>query len=207
MKKIGGLIGFLLLQFGPILVFYGANHFYGLKAALIASTIWTAGEIAFQVARKKPLSTFFKFSAAVTLVFGSLDVYLRRSVFFRYEAALTNVLVGIYFASTLFGEKPLIQEFAESQGLLANLELTSDRKYYFKFLTVMWSAYEFLMAGFYIWVASNYTLEQGLAIRGVVGNATFYGLLFISIFGAKSIKQVLGKLRLLPSSQGTVQVF
>jgi len=36
---------------------------------------------------------------------------------------------------------------------------------------------------------------------GVLGNATFYGLLAISIFGAKTIKGILGNLKMLPSTK------
>jgi intracellular septation protein A len=200
MNKIIELLTFVFRNFGPLLIFYSTNHFFGLKTAVAASIVWTAGEIVFHRIKKKPITTFFKFSASITIVFGMVDIYLQQSLLFKYEAALSNVIVGIFFTSSLFGKKPIILEFAEAQGRISS-ELSQDGEYYFKFLTVVWSLYSFIKAGFYTWVASNYPLEEGLAIRGVVGNATFYGLMLISIFGSKQIKFALAKLKMLPSSR------
>lgn len=200
MNKAVGLIRFAFSNFGPILVFYSANHFLGLKVAVLSSIIWTIGETAFHIARKKPISTFFKFSAGITIAFGLVDLYLQQSFLFKYEAALSNVMVGAFFASSLFGKKPIIREFAEAQGRISK-DLTPDGEYYFKFLTVVWSIYSFAKAAFYVWVASNYSLEEGLATRATVGNLSFYALLFLSIFGAKQIKFALLKLKMLPSSR------
>ena len=144
------------------------------------------------------------FSAGITIVFGLLDMYLQKSLFFKYESTVTSILFGCYFAASLRGEKPLIQEFAEAQGRIKK-EISPDSSYFFRFITIVWSLYYFLKAAFYGWVATKYSLEEGLAIRGVVGNISMYGLLFVSIFGARQIKAALGKLRLLPSTRSDVQ--
>lgn len=65
----------------------------------------------------------------------------------------------------------------------------------------MWVIYFIVKAAFYAWVAQRYTIEEALAVRGLVGNASMYGLLFVSIFCARPIKSGLGKLRLLPSTR------
>jgi intracellular septation protein A len=200
MEKINKLAKFVFKNFGPILVFYIANYFFGLKIAVVASIIWTVGEIIFSIIRKQPLSLFFKFSALITIIFGLIDLYLQQTLLFRFEAALSNIMIGIFFALSLWGEKPIIREFAEAQGRISS-HLNSEDDYYFKFLTVIWSIYMFVKAGFYFWVATAYSLAEGLAIRATFGNATFYGLLAISIFGSKQIKAVLAKLRLLPSAR------
>lgn len=200
MDKAFGLIRFAFLNFGPILVFYFANHFFGLKVGVGCAVLWTLGEIFYRLITKKPISTFFKFSATITVLFCLVDLYLEQSVLFKYEAALSNILVGAFFVSSLWAEKPIIQEFAEAQGRVSG-KLSPDGEYYFRFLTVVWSIYSFVKAAFYFWVASNYSLEEGLAIRATVGNASFYALLFISIFGVKQIRFALGKMRMLPSAR------
>lgn len=200
MSKAFGLLRFLSSNFGPILAFYIGNHFWGIRAGVVATVIWTVSEIGINLVNKKPTSTFFKFSAVIAIAFGLVDLYLQQTIFFKYEAALSNVMVGCFFAASLLGEKPVIQEFAEAQGRIEK-KLSPDGEYYFKFLTVVWSLYSFLKAGFYAWVAANYNLEEGLAFRLIVGNVTFYALLLVSIFGSKQIRFLLGKLKMLPSSK------
>ena len=194
------ILQFVLSNFGPLIAFYGVNHFWGLKPAVASAVAWTIGEIAYNRIKRIPTSTFFKFSAAVAILFGAIDIYLRQSVFFKYEASLTNLVSGFYFASTLWGAKPLIQEFAEKQGRMKG-DLTPDRIFYFRFLTWVWAIYLWIKAGAYYWLASRVSLEQGLAVRFVLGNASFYGLLAASIFGGKYMKTALARLKLLPSSR------
>ena len=55
MSKVIGLLNFALTNFGPIITFYAANHFFGLKVAVLASVVWTLGEIVFHIIRKKPI--------------------------------------------------------------------------------------------------------------------------------------------------------
>lgn len=203
MSKLKNILQFVLNNFGPIVVFYAANHFYGTLIAVSASLVWTVGEILLNRLRGKTASTFFKFSAAITILFGVLDLYLQRTVFFKYEASASNVLFGLYFGSTLLSKKPLLQEFAEAQGRIKD-QINADGVYLFRFLTALWALYFFAKAGFYAWVASRYSLEEGLAIRGTIGSASLYGLLGISIFGAKKIKHLLGVAKLLPSTRGQI---
>lgn len=200
MTKLLELVRFAVANFGPILVFYISNHFFGLQIAVIASIIWIVGEIVFHIIKKIRLSPFFKFSAGITIVFGLIDLYLQRSLLFKYEASLSNAMVGVFFALSLLKEKPIIREFAEAQGRISS-DLTPDSEYYFKFLTVVWTVFMFAKAAFYFWVAQKYSLEEGLAIRAGVGNISFYALLGISIFGSAQIKAMLAKAKMLPSSR------
>ena len=202
MQKLSGLIKFALSNFGPIGIFYLANQFWGLQLAVAATVAWSIGEITIYKLRGIPIGTFFLFSAGITITFGFIDIYLQQAVLFKYEAAMTNVLVGAYFAASLFGKKTLIQEFAEAQGRVTN-EITADTLYYFRFLTAVWVGYLFLKAGAYAWIAANYSLEQALVIRGTFGNVSFYGLLFLSIFCSKQIKSGLAKCKFLPSSRNS----
>ncbi len=187
-------------NFGPLFIFYSANHFFEVKAAILVSVAWALAELAYHRAKKLPLSPFFKFLTAITVVFGMIDLYLQQSLFIHYEAALTNFIVGSVFLFSLFGNKPIIRDFAESSGRISK-DLSPDNAYYFRFLTGLWSFYSFAKGIFYLWVGSHFTLEQGLAIRGIVGSATFYALLFLSLFGSKQIKFLLMKAKMLPSAR------
>ncbi len=92
----------------------GVNHFYGLKFAIIASTVFSISEISLKYFRSTKVTPLFKFSAAITLIFGCVDLYAQQSFLFKHESVATNVITGVFFASSLFGGKTVIQEYYEA---------------------------------------------------------------------------------------------
>lgn len=199
MEKLKGLVRFALENFGPILVFYGVNHSYGLKPAILASTAYTLLEVTYKFIKKEKLSSLFKFTAALTLLFGAVDLYSQQSFLFKYEACVTNIFTGLFFAASLFSEKTVIQEFREKNGNPA--PASRDRIAYFKILTIVWVLYFFAKAGAYYWMASSMSLEEGFLIRTILGSASFYALLFISIVGSKKIFPLMKQWGLLPKPE------
>jgi len=79
MQKFAGLIKFAISNFGPIAVFYGANQVWGLRVAVAATVVWSIGEIALYKIFRRPISTFFLFSAGITILFGAIDIYLQQT--------------------------------------------------------------------------------------------------------------------------------
>jgi intracellular septation protein A len=197
MKKLTEALKYAFTNFGPLIIFYLANHFCGLKPAILVSLAFSIGEAAFKLTRKEKITAFFKFSAAVTLVFGCMDLSLKGPVFFKFEAALTNIITGGFFALSLRGGSSIIQDFAKNQ--LGDKPVTPDLAWYFRMLTWVWVIYFMLKAAFYAWVARHYSLERALVIRGIAGNATLYPLMAFSIFCSRSIFLTLKKFSLLPS--------
>ena len=103
-EKIRGLLKFLFNNFGPVIVFYAVNHFYGLKPAIAVSTSYSVGEIAYKVRKRQKITGIFKFTAIITLVFGVIDLYAQQSFLFKYESAASNVFMGLFFAASLLAE-------------------------------------------------------------------------------------------------------
>jgi hypothetical protein len=68
MGQIRAGLRFVFNSFGPFVVFYTANHFWGLKQAILLSTLFAIAEIVYKVKKKQPLTSLFKFSAALTLI-------------------------------------------------------------------------------------------------------------------------------------------
>ncbi len=182
---------FIFTNFGPLIVFYGINHFYGLKPAIVASTVVSFGEIAFLVYRRKKATNLFKFSAGITLVFGIVDFYAQQSLLFKYEASATNVLTGLFFGASIFADKTLIQEFYEQRKDAKTM--TPDLAAFFRLLTFIWVIYFFVKAVTYFLIAQKYSFEEGLLIRAVVGSGSFYALLALSIFGSRRMFLALKK--------------
>lgn len=201
MKKAVSALKYAFTNFGPLIVFYLANHFWGLKPAILVSLAFSIAELSYKFAKKESITPFFKFSAGVTLVFGCVDLYMKGPVFFRFEPAVTNIITGAFFALSLRGGSSVIQDFAKQQ--IGDKPVTPDLAWYFRMLTWIWVIYFLLKAGFYAWVGARYSLEKAMLIRGLVGNATLYPLMAVSIFGGRPIFLALKKLRLLPSCRIT----
>jgi len=199
MNRLIGLVRFLFREFGPLIVFYGVNHFYGIKPAIVASLTVALVEAVTLRIKKRPMSNFFKYSLAMTLVFSAVDLSLETPVLIRYESAIGNILTAVFFGLTLrAGKKPVIQEFAENRRRAAGepaFDLRPDLMFFFRACTVIWAIYFVSKAGFYVWVANHYSMEEALAMRTVVGNATLYGLMFVNIYFAKPIIRIMAKLR------------
>lgn len=203
MKAVAGIILWILRDFGPLIVFYAANHFFGFVPAIILTMVWSVADVAIVKLKKQQVTAFLKFSIAVTMLFGIVDLYFKGPLFFRYEAAFSNVVTGVFFGLTLRGEKTIIQEFAERRAIAngSKVPITPDTVYYFRLCSMVWTTYFFLKAGIYAWLGHRYSLEEALAIRLVAGNVTFYSLLFLSIFMAKPIIQLLRRLGVAPSTR------
>jgi len=110
-EKLRGTAQSLIENFGPVIVFYGLNHFWGLKPAIAGSTFYSLIEIAWRIYRKHPINCLFKISAIMTLIFGFVDLYSHHSFLFNYKATITNIFTGIFFGSSLFSEKKVLLEF------------------------------------------------------------------------------------------------
>ena len=190
----------IFLQFGPLIAFYGANHFWGLKAGILTSLVWAVAEVVYSLWAKKPLTFFFWFSSGIAIVFGVIDLFLQRSFLFKYEGSLTNAIVGGMFAITLFKKKPLLNEMVRAQiqtqkGLASPPELIPEVSDYLWALTWIWTFYQFAKAAFYFWVAGNYPLEKVLIIRTVVGNVSMVVLLAASVLAKKFILALARRIR------------
>jgi intracellular septation protein A len=200
-QKIQNLARFIFGNFGPILIFYGANHFCGLKPAIALSTAFSAIEIGYKTCRKQPITSIFKFSALMILVFGAVDLYSQQSFLFKYEASVTNLFMAVFFGATLFSEKTIIQDYYQKSK--DPKPMTRDRVAYFQILTAVWVLYFLVKAGAYFWIARNYSLERGLVVRTVIGSGSLYAMLFISIVGSKKIFPLLKQWKLLPEAETT----
>ena len=198
-QRIREFLVFAFTNFGPIAVFYGANYFWGLKVAIGVSVLFSILDVGRRIYFRQPVTTLFKFSAAITLIFGAVDLYSQQSLMFKFEAAITNLFTGIFFCYSIFGKKTVIQEYYETGKNLK--PMTRDRVAYFRLLTGVWVMYFFCKAGAYLWIALHYSLEQGVLVRTVLGTGSFYAMLFASIIGSKKIFPMLKRLGVLPQAE------
>lgn len=201
MDKLKNVVGSMLPDLAPGLVFFVANHYWGLRAAVLGSLAFLAVDLTRKACLREKPSAIYVYSAVITCVFGGVDLYLQRALFLRYEAALTNLLTAGFFAATLRGGRSIIQEFAEKAMQAEGKAVTADHVYYFRLWTAVWVCYFLAKTGVYAWLAASpISLERLLIVRAVIGNVSLYALLAASIFGGRPAFFILRRWRLLPSA-------
>ncbi|MGZ3771438.1 MAG: septation protein IspZ [Bdellovibrio sp.] len=192
------LINFLFSNFGPIVSFYIINHFCGYKVAVLISILLVVAEYIWLKWRNQKIHFFFYFSSGVILFFGAADLLIQESCFIKYEATFTNSLFAVFFGMSLFKEKSIIQEFAETQGRTST-ESTIDKSYFFKFLTAAWIVYFLAKAFFYLWLNSLLSTDEAIISRIIIGKVSFWIMMFLSVGIPKKIWSLIERLGLFPS--------
>lgn len=200
MDRIKRLFIFIFSNFGPLVGFYLTNQIWGLKAAVLASVILVLAEFFWLKSKKEKVSSFFYFSSTLVIVFGMLDLSIQEPFFIKFEATLTNLFFAVFFGISLFKEKSIVQEFAETQKRTST-EQSQDKKFFFQLFTIFWCLYFLVKAVFYLWLNFNSSLNEGLLLRLVIGKISFWIMMFISIGLPRYIWNLLEKMKLFPSQK------
>ncbi len=202
MKNLVKLVNFVISNFGPLIGFYVINQFWGFKAGVLASGALVFIEYFWLKSKKQKIGTFFYFSSGMILIFGGMDLYLQEPYFMKYEASITNLLFAIFFGMSIFKDKSIVQEFAETQGRTSS-ETSGDKSFFFKMFTVAWTLYFLMKAFFYLWLSFNTSMSEGLVVRMFVGKVSFWLMMLLSIGFPKKIWNLMERLRLFPSQRAS----
>jgi len=179
-----GIVRFVLESFGPLIAFVVLEHTVSLFAAIIASIVTGVALVALQIARDRKVSPFTAFIAVSVAVFGALDLKYQSGFFVKLEPALGNTFTGLFFLGTVLVGRPIIRELAEKQ----RGEKLGERAHgYLRTLTVVWALFFFVRASVYLWMAFRLSIDQALAIRAVVGPASF-GALIVGEMGVRWLR-------------------
>ena len=191
------LFFFALTNFGPLIAYGVGQHFYGMKVGIMAATAVSLAEfLRFAIMRQRP-PMFFLFSFGITVLFGLIDLLATDPFVFRYESVATSLVFALYFGASVLVGKPVIAEFARQTMDPERMKLPGVRRY-LELLTFVWTGYFVVKAGVYFYVARTYSIEEALAFRAVVGNATLAGLLIGERVLRPQIIVVLKRLGILP---------
>ena len=106
----------LLLDLGPLIVFFAVFQFFGIYAATAAFMVLVFGSLAVGYAMERRLSPVAMFTAAIVLVFGGLTLYLKNDTFLKIKptiiyATFCAVLLGGLAFNRLFLKYALSFEF------------------------------------------------------------------------------------------------
>ena len=149
--------GKLLIELGPLLVFFGVNAAYGIfagTAAFMVATIVSLG-LAWWLYRKIPVMPVV--SAGLVLAFGGLTLYLHDDTFIKLKPTIVYTMFAILLIGGLAARKPVL---ALLFGPVFNLTEEGWRK-----LTIRWAIFFIAMAVLNEFVWRNFSTDTWVSFK------------------------------------------
>jgi intracellular septation protein len=128
----------LVLDLGPLVLFFLANSRYGIFAATATFMVAVLAALAVSFAMTRTLPIMPVVTAIIVLVFGSLTLVLHDATFIKVKPTIIYTLFGAVLLGGLFFNKPLLGVVFDS---LFNLTEEGWRK-----LTLRWAIYFLALA-------------------------------------------------------------
>ena len=170
-------IRWVLEAFGPLFVFWGFEHTWGLVPAIVSGVVVGAGIVVFQWRREKSPSKLTVINACSVAVFGALDLSFRSAFFVKLEPVLGNLVwAGIFLVSVLTGPGLIVEMVERTSG-----RMKDSVRAYMRGVTIAWGGFFIVRAAAFTWVAFTMTVDQALAVRGVVGPVSFVGMFVLEM--------------------------
>jgi len=147
----------LLIELGPLLVFFGVNAAYGIFAgtgAFMAATVLSLS-LAWWLYHKVPVMPLV--SAVIVLAFGGLTIYLQDDTFIKLKPTIVYTMFAILLVAGLFARKPVL---ALLFGPVFNLTDEGWRK-----LTLRWAVFFIAMAVLNEYVWRNYSTDTWVTFK------------------------------------------
>jgi intracellular septation protein len=133
-----GLATKLLIELGPLLVFFGVNFAAGIYAATAAFMVVTLIALVVAKWRYHKLPVMPLVSGVVVLVFGTLTLYLRDETFIKLKPTIVYAIFALLLGAGLVLKKPVLELLL---GPVFNLTEQGWRK-----LTLRWALFFIAMA-------------------------------------------------------------
>jgi len=147
----------LLIELGPLLIFFGVNAAYGIFAgtgAFMVATVVSLG-LAWWLYHKLPVMPLV--SAVIVLAFGGLTIYLQDETFIKLKPTIVYTMFAILLIGGLAARKPVL---ALLFGPVFNLTDDGWRK-----LTVRWAVFFVLMAVLNELVWRNFSTDTWVSFK------------------------------------------
>ncbi len=185
-----------LAEFGPLIVFWALALTLGVKPAIAGSILFILADAAWRWRKGLAFTRLYMLVSALTLVFGGIDLVSTSPFMLKYEAVITNVATGLAFVAGALGEKPILQEVAEQRG--GPLPPPGEARAFFRIFTLVWAAYFFVKAAFYLWAVLALPMLEAMALRSVVGSASLGLMILASTTQGRRLFFLCRRLGLLP---------
>jgi len=165
----------LLLEFLPLILFFGAFLYKDIYLALIVLMIAMPIGVFIKYVRTKQLDKMYFWSTVALLIGGGLTLYFRNPIFLYWKPTVFYWVVAIAFlGSQFFADVPLVQKFF---GLVDGLSLEKISAAQWSKLNVIWVLF-FVGAGILnLYVAYNF--EQEIWVKFKVFGITALTFVFM----------------------------
>lgn len=158
----------ILIDFFPILLFFGAYKLYDIYLATGVLMAATAAQMALIYAIDRKLQLMHKITLGLIMVFGTLTLLLHDERFIKWKPTVLYAAMAIALAVALWGlRKNILQLLLGSQ-----LELSAP---VWHRLNLAWIAYCTFMAALNAYVAAFYSTEDWV-------NFKLWGYVFPLVF-------------------------
>ena len=130
----------LLIEYGPICVFFIAYLTHGLFAATLAMIIGTIVALSLSYIFERRVPSVALFSAAVILVFGGLTLWLRDETFIKMKPTIIQFGFGLVLLIGLYTNNIFLKNILSSSVNLTKNGwdlLTRRLAYFFFFMAVL----------------------------------------------------------------------
>jgi intracellular septation protein len=147
----------LLIELGPLLIFFGVNAAYGIFAgtgAFMAATVVSLG-LAWWLYHKVPVMPLV--SAVIVLAFGGLTLYLQDDTFIKLKPTIVYSMFAVFLLGGLIARKPVL---ALLFGPVFNLTDEGWRK-----LTLRWAVFFVVMAVLNEFVWRNFSTDTWVSFK------------------------------------------
>jgi len=128
----------LVMDIGPLVIFFFANARFGIFAATAAFMVATVVSLTVTYAINRRLAVLPLVTGIFVLVFGGLTIWLNDEHFIKLKPTIVNTLFGVILLGGLAFGKPLLQIVLDSV-----LELTDEG---WRRLTFRWALFFLFLA-------------------------------------------------------------
>lgn len=156
----------LLIEIGPLLIFFGVNAYHGIFAGTAAFMVATVVSLGFAWSRYHKVPVMPLASAVVVLIFGGLTIYLQDETFIKLKPTIVYSAFAALLLAGLVAQKPVL---ALLFGPVFNLTDEGWRR-----LTVRWAVFFVLMAVLNEFVWRNFSTDIWVSFKA-------FGLLPITL--------------------------
>lgn len=147
----------LIIELGPLLVFFGANAVAGIYAGTAAFMVATLLALAASRIRHQKIPIMLLVSGVIVLVFGGLTLYLQDDTFIKLKPTIVYSMFAALLVAGLMLKKPLLE-------LLFGSAFTLTEEGWRK-LTVRWILFFIAMAVVNELVWRNFSTDTWVSFK------------------------------------------
>jgi intracellular septation protein len=175
-----------VLDFGPLLVFFGVNARWGLLPATAALVPLSVVALVVSWRIEGRVSRIALYGTVAVIVFGGLTLALRDETFVKVKLTVINALFGLVLGVGLLRGKPLLKE------LLGSSLRLSDTGW--RLLTLRFTLFFFFLAGLNEVLRRTLSTDAWVSFKvfGVIGATIVFTLLQAPLLQKHAFREVEG---------------